>query len=96
MGAVGGICALANILPEEVCQLYQLYKDGHLDEASLLQQKLLNPNSAVTREMGPAALKTAMDWHGYYGGSPRLPLLALNNHQEELLRKKFVSSGYLQ
>ena len=47
VGAVGGVCGLANILGDEVCQLHQLYKDNHLDEARQLQHRLIEPNAAV-------------------------------------------------
>ena len=47
-GAVGGVCALANVLGEEVCKLYELCKDGKLEEATQLQLKLIKPNGAVS------------------------------------------------
>ena len=47
-GAVGGVCALANVLGEEVCKLYDLCKDGKIEEAKQLQLKLIKPNGAVS------------------------------------------------
>ena len=47
-GAVGGICALANILGEECCQLLKLSQQGKLEEARELQLKLIAPNQAVS------------------------------------------------
>ena len=46
-GAVGGVCALANVLGKEVCLLHELYKGGKMEEAKLLQHKLILPNIAV-------------------------------------------------
>ena len=37
VGAVGGICALANALPAQVCQLQQLFSEGKSEEARELQ-----------------------------------------------------------
>ena len=37
LGAVGGICALANVLPGPVCQLVSLYSQGKHEEARALQ-----------------------------------------------------------
>lgn len=48
-GAVGGVCALANTLGREVTQLHQLFKEGKMEEAKLLQHKLILPNTAVSQ-----------------------------------------------
>ena len=40
VGAVGGICAAANVLPGPVCQLLKLSQEGKLDEARALQVRL--------------------------------------------------------
>ena len=45
---MGGVCALANVLGKEVCDLYQLCKEGNLDDAKQLQLKLVKPNGAVS------------------------------------------------
>lgn len=47
LGAVGGVCALANVLGREVCKLHELHKHGKMEEAKLLQHKLILPNTAV-------------------------------------------------
>ena len=47
LGAVGGICALANILGQECCDLATLCTEGRLEEARELQLKLIAPNQAV-------------------------------------------------
>jgi len=46
-GAVGGICALANMLGQECCNLAILSQQGKLEEARHLQLKLIAPNQAV-------------------------------------------------
>ncbi len=46
-GCVGGIVALGNMLGNEVCQLYSLFKQGKLDECKTLQHRLIAPNAAV-------------------------------------------------
>jgi len=92
LGAVGGINALANIAPVECCQLYQLAKEGRHEEARQLQLQLIPANSAVTARLGVPGLKQAMDWLGYYGGKPRLPLGTLDQNQQASLRKALVDS----
>ncbi|EDO48740.1 predicted protein [Nematostella vectensis] len=81
LGAVGGVCALANVLGSEVCQLHQLYQEGKLDEARLLQHKLILPNTAVTKTYGVAGLKASMDMMGLYGGPTRSPLMRSTQKQ---------------
>jgi len=94
LGGVGGICALANVLPQEVCRLQSLYQEGDLVEAASLQRRLVEPNDAVTKKFGVAGLKKALDWFGYAGGLPRNPLLPLNKEQESQLKKAFHNNGF--
>lgn len=95
VGAVGGVCALANVLGKETCELHSLYHAGKYEEAKALQHRLIAPNAAVTRTFGVPGLKQAMEWFGYYGGPCRSPLLPLNKAQEEAVRNTFTSNGFL-
>ncbi|KAM6184189.1 4-hydroxy-2-oxoglutarate aldolase, mitochondrial isoform 2-T2 [Erethizon dorsatum] len=94
-GAVGGVCALANVLGAQVCQLERLCLTGQWEAARKLQLRLIEPNIAVTRRFGIPGLKKAMDWFGYYGGPCRAPLQGLNPADEEVLRVDFSSNGWL-
>lgn len=85
IGAVGGVCALANVLGEEVCQLHSAYREGNLELAKQLQLSLVEPNVALTRRFGVAGLKAAMDWRGMYGGPVRRPLQPLTSKEEKTL-----------
>jgi len=44
---VGGICALANVLPKETLEINQLVLDKKIDQAKLLQKRLYSPNAMV-------------------------------------------------
>jgi hypothetical protein len=46
-GAVGGVCALANVLGRECCELQDLYTTGKHKQAQELQQRLIAPNGGV-------------------------------------------------
>lgn len=96
VGAVGGVCALANVLGQQVCELAQLCVSGRWDEARELQYRLIEPNTAVTRQYGVPALKQAMEWFGYHGGLCRSPLQPLSQIDLEMLRVKFTSNGWLE
>ena len=49
-GCVGGVCALANILGAEVCELFNLHRQGKHEEARQLQLRLVAPNAAVSKD----------------------------------------------
>nr|XP_005901233.1 PREDICTED: LOW QUALITY PROTEIN: 4-hydroxy-2-oxoglutarate aldolase, mitochondrial [Bos mutus] len=95
IGAVGGVCALANVLGSQVCQLERLCLTGQWEDAQKLQHRLIEPNTAVTQRFGIPGLKKTMDWFGYYGGPCRSPLQELSPAQEEALRLDFASNGWL-
>ena len=97
VGCVGGINALANALPGECCRLQSLYDGGDASaaEAADLQRRLVAPNLAVTRELGVAGLKRAMEWMGFYGGPCRKPLMPLTEEEEKKLKNAFTSTGFL-
>uniref|UniRef100_UPI00398EA140 4-hydroxy-2-oxoglutarate aldolase, mitochondrial n=1 Tax=Pristiophorus japonicus TaxID=55135 RepID=UPI00398EA140 len=95
VGAVGGVCALANVLGEPLCNLEQLCLGRQWEEARELQYRLIEPNTAITRTFGIAALKEALGWFGFYGGPCRAPLLPLTEAERKELRSTFASNGWL-
>lgn len=95
VGAVGGVCALANVLGRELCELERLCVSGRWEEARVLQQRLIEPNAAVTRKLGVPALKQAMEWFGLHGGACRSPLQPLTEAQTQQLRRDFTSNGWM-
>ncbi|NXF93160.1 HOGA1 protein, partial [Eubucco bourcierii] len=95
LGASGGVCALANVLGDALCQLDHLCREGCWQEARDLQHRLIEPNMAVTRWFGIPGLKKAMEWFGYYGGPCRTPLAKLSPAQVEELRSTFSTNGWL-
>ncbi|XP_034999271.1 4-hydroxy-2-oxoglutarate aldolase, mitochondrial isoform X2 [Hippoglossus stenolepis] len=95
VGAVGGVCALANVLGPELCELERLCVSGRWEEARVLQQRLIEPNAAVTRKLGVPALKQAMEWFGFHGGACRSPLQPLSEAETQQLRRDFTSNGWL-
>jgi len=85
VGAVGAVAALANIFPREVCRLYELFIDGKLEEARLLQARLAPANTAVTATYSVPGLKAALELTAGYGGRPRSPLLPLTEQERKQL-----------
>jgi 4-hydroxy-2-oxoglutarate aldolase len=95
IGAVGLIAALVNIAAADLDRIQSLFRDGQLNEARILQQRLIEANSAVTSRFGVAGLKAALDLLGFYGGPVRSPLQPLMADEREELRNILVRAGLL-
>lgn len=87
IGAVGGILAAANVIPQEFIRIQNLFKEEKFDEARELQNLLTPLAKAVTVKYGIGGLKTAMDLAGYFGGEPRLPLKRPGREVEDELKQ---------
>ncbi len=82
VGAVGGILALACVLPELCVALYEAAITGAVERARQLQHRLLEPALTLVGRLSVPGIKYAMDRLGYYGGPPRRPLLPLEPVQK--------------
>ncbi len=87
VGAVGGIVAGANVVPDLCVQLFELVQQRRHAEALALQRRLTPFARAVTATYGPGGLKAAMDLAGYVGGKPRAPLPPATPQAIEAIRK---------
>ena len=87
IGAVGGILAVANVVPQECVQIQNLFNKGKMGEARALQSRLTPLAKAVTTKYGIGGLKMAMDLAGYSGGNPRFPLKRPGKEVEEELKR---------
>lgn len=95
VGAVGGVCALANVAGTKLAQLWKFFWEGNQTDASRIQLPLIEANGAVTSRFGVAGLKAAMDMLGYYGGPVRSPLLPLPEEDKMTLRNILAKAGLL-
>jgi 4-hydroxy-2-oxoglutarate aldolase len=73
-GAVGGILAVANVLPDELAALHGHAGAGRHADALALQRRVTPLAQLVTSGHGIAGLKAALDLTGYHGGPVRSPL----------------------
>jgi 4-hydroxy-2-oxoglutarate aldolase len=87
VGAAGGILAVANAVPQECVRIRNLFSNGKMNEARVLQNELTPLAKAVTTKYGIGGLKMAMDLSGYFGGNPRSPLRRPGREVEEELRR---------
>jgi 4-hydroxy-2-oxoglutarate aldolase len=93
LGASGGVVSLANAFPEPCCELYEKFKSGDVEGARKLHSKLFRLNQSVSGKSGVAGVKYAMQVAGYYGGSPRLPLLPLRDTDKQRIKSAIAEAG---
>jgi 4-hydroxy-2-oxoglutarate aldolase len=93
MGAVGGTLATANVVPDLCVELLELGIQGKIAEASKLQKSILALNAAVTARFGVAGLKAALDMLGYFGGTPRRPMLPAGDSEKAEIRRILTELG---
>jgi len=84
-GAAGSILPFAACAPQAVSEVFAAWKDGDPKLAAEKQTRLLAAAAEIEERWGVAALKSACDLNGYYGGQPRLPLLPLSGEQRSMV-----------
>jgi 4-hydroxy-2-oxoglutarate aldolase len=90
IGAVGGILAVANVVPQDCVEIQNLFNEGKMNETRELQSRLTPLAKAVTTKYGIGGLKMAMDLTGYFGGDPRPPLKRPGKEVEEELKRMIL------
>jgi 4-hydroxy-2-oxoglutarate aldolase len=74
-GASGGVLAFANVAPVTCVNIHAAFRAGDLEKAHAEQEKIVGPATRIAVQLGISGVKYGMDFNGYYGGTPRLPLL---------------------
>jgi 4-hydroxy-2-oxoglutarate aldolase len=87
-GATGASPRLAACAPQACCEVWQAFKDGDLRLAEEKQMRVLAIGERVEGWGGIAAMKHACDFNGYFGGRPRLPLIALTAQQQVAIERQ--------
>jgi 4-hydroxy-2-oxoglutarate aldolase len=87
---VGGILAVANVVPQECVRIQNLFNKGQMNEARALQGRLTPLAKAVTTKYGIGGLKVAMDLAGYFGGDPRPPLKRPGKETQDELKRRLL------
>jgi len=91
-GAVGGVCALANIAPGLVLEMMSKIRQKDYTKAFSIQKRLVESNAAVTSRWGVPGLKAAMEslpfLRGSYLRSPLLPLTKKEKGTLEIILQK--------
>ena len=93
-GAIGGVLSMANYLPAICCELHQIYLSGDLDKGAS-KDEYVRQLSKAAGKYGVAGVKAAMDLLGYFGGSPRIPLLPVSATAKAEIETVFENEGLL-
>jgi dihydrodipicolinate synthase/N-acetylneuraminate lyase len=76
-GATGAVLGLAACAPQACLEIYLAWKDKDAALAAEKQERVRLASNRVGGDLGIPGIKYACDLNGYYGGSPRMPLLPL-------------------
>ncbi|EPY2273683.1 4-hydroxy-tetrahydrodipicolinate synthase [Clostridium sporogenes] len=88
LGGIGVISVLANVIPEDVHNMCELYLNGKINEALKIQLDSLALTNSLFIETNPIPVKTAMNLMDMKVGDLRLPLCEMNENNLEVLRKE--------
>ncbi|MBZ5560522.1 MAG: dihydrodipicolinate synthase family protein [Acidobacteriia bacterium] len=86
VGAIGGILALACVVPDACMRLFELTRAGKHKEALALQRQLVPLSKLLGQAYGVPGLKAAMSLIGYDVGVPRPPLTPVPEAAVKALR----------
>jgi 4-hydroxy-2-oxoglutarate aldolase len=90
-GAVGAVLGFANPAPTACYEIYAAWKEGDHRLAREKQDRITQAATRVAAELGIPGIKYAMDFNGYFGGTPRSPLLPLTGEQRSEVERLLVS-----
>ncbi len=96
MGAVGGILAASNLVPETLVEIYRETVSGDTRRASALQNRLLRMIRSWYTVNHPAPLKEAMAMIGWPVGPARKPLVPPTAEEAAEIRSALEALGLLR
>ena len=90
IGAKGVISVAANIFPEEMHDMTELYLNGETEKAKRLQLDMLEVIKALFIEVNPVPVKSAMNFLGFPAGDLRLPLGEMSDANFEIMKNALL------
>jgi 4-hydroxy-2-oxoglutarate aldolase len=95
LGAVGGILAIANVVPRECCDVFRLAQAGQWAEAREIVYRISPLATGISGRYGIGGLKAALDLTGCYGGPTRMPLPVPDGDAIEEIKEILATAGLL-
>ena len=95
LGAHGAILAVAGVAPDLCVKIFNAVRDGRIDEARTMNQKLAPLSKLVGATHGVPGLKAALTLLGFEGGFPRPPLQPVGQPAVDVIREQLRELGLL-
>jgi len=84
LGGKGAVIAVANVFPKMCQSLYEAFKKGDYEKASLLQRRLSYLNDVLVKKYNQlSTIKEALNLLGLPAGYPRSPALPLEEEERK-------------
>lgn len=93
IGGAGLISVASNIAPKQVKEVYNLVKQGKLDQANQLEDRLLPLIDACFTEVNPIPVKYGCNQIGLNAGVPRAPLTELEEDHKKIMDEAIKFAG---
>lgn len=93
LGGAGVISVTSHVIGPDLASLHRTWFAGQREEAALLFLKTLPLTQAIFSAPSPAPLKYAMEALGVPAGGVRLPLVALNGTEKQVVLKALSDYG---
>jgi len=87
IGGTGVVSVASHIIGNEMQEMINHFKQGHVKEAAKLHRQLLPLMKALFAAPSPAPVKAALNLTGIQVGGVRLPLVSLNDEELDALQK---------
>ena len=94
-GGVGCISVTANVAPRLCAEMHKAWRDGKLDEAMAIQDRLVPLHDALFCETSPGPVKYAASLLAKSTDHCRLPLAPVGEASKARVREAMVSVGLL-
>ncbi|GKW45804.1 4-hydroxy-tetrahydrodipicolinate synthase [Planococcus sp. NCCP-2050] len=86
IGGKGIVSVAAHIIGNDMQEMITLFKGGNVQEAAALHRKLLPVMHALFAAPNPVPVKTALNLSGIEVGGVRLPMIPLNEQEQQALQ----------
>jgi len=96
MGGAGAIAAVANAAPRHCSDIYRLFHTAKYSDARDIQLSVLRLNTLLTKKYGVVACKAALQLLGLPAGTPKKPLLELNEEAKTEIRGSLKELGLVE
>lgn len=88
IGANGVVSVASHLYGNEMTQMYQALDEGNYQVAGRIQRQLTPKMAALFMYPSPSPVKAALNHVGFAVGGCRLPILALNDEEQDILFQK--------